>query len=492
MKHRGWIISGGIVVLTAIAAGIYLWWGTGRPGPAAETVPLTQTPTDIKNPELSISTAGNVTTIVPKAQFKGRTPFFLDENSDWSGFFNFMFYQSDQKSLFYRFDIRDEEPENRCQKVFEVQGNIDSGQVVNDGNGVVYRELVNGSYVDGALKYLKKDGSGVTIVKNCIYYSISPDKKLVLAGGNDPDDTAGSEKQFYLYNLVTEKKFKLTQVFCPQTLEELLGVEASWNRDSRYISIIDKVIDAANGAVKKDFSVADALMTMFCWSPDGQKLAFLYQSTGNADYTIDMENSSICLSDRIGIYNTWDGVVRYVEIPDGLAVDFVWGDDSKSLVAKVVATANLKTFIANYQPDGVEPAEQRELFNLITVDFDQRQTCKVLADYPVRSINKFYDNKLLLTYWKKNHSYIGVYDFNTKAVKDLIPGSSLLSYNYRDQVIITVPEGIYLLNQKLKIRRIMSWDQSYPVLIFSDQQTVVFNTNDYIKIVGLASPQPTP
>ncbi|HYH02476.1 MAG TPA: hypothetical protein VEC37_05205, partial [Bacillota bacterium] len=392
----------------------------------------------------------------------------------------------------YRFDTHTEEVENRCQKVFDVPGNVDSGQVVNAGNGALYRELVNGSYVEGALKYLKKDGSSVTIANQCIYYSVSPDKKRVLAGGNDPDDPVGTEKKFYLYNLVTEKKVQLTQVFCPQTLEELLGVEASWNRDSRYVSLIDKVIDAdAKGTIKKDFEVADALMTMFCWSPDGQKLAFLYQSASNAEYSIDLENSSICLSDRIGIYNTWDGSIRYVDIPNGLAVDLVWGDDSKELIARVVPTSKLETFIGNYQPENVHPSEHMEYFDLIVIDLNQGQTRKVLADYPVRSVNKYYENKLLLIYWKKGHSYIGVYDLNTKVFKDLIPGNSLLPYNYRSQVIITVPEGVYLLNQKLNIKRVVQWDQCYPIIIFPEQQTVVYNTNECIKIVDLAPPNST-
>ncbi|HYH03033.1 MAG TPA: hypothetical protein VEC37_08035, partial [Bacillota bacterium] len=78
MKYKGWIICGGILVLAAIVVGVYLWQGNARPESVAEPSPVTQTPNVNKDPDLYITTTGNVTSIAPKTQFKGRTPFFLE------------------------------------------------------------------------------------------------------------------------------------------------------------------------------------------------------------------------------------------------------------------------------------------------------------------------------------------------------------------------------------------------------------------------------
>ncbi|HEY8464788.1 MAG TPA: hypothetical protein VIM29_12425 [Bacillota bacterium] len=491
MKLKGWAIPCIIGSVLLIMAGTYLWTGSNRLKVSKEAIPKTsKTPDTVVESELLITSQGNTTTIASNSSYKGRTPFYLEENNFGNNQFNFMFYYSDQRSLFYSFKLQ---PENTAtavaQKIFEVQANIDSGEVVNEGKGLVYRELTNDSYVEGDLKYLKSDGSTVTIVNQCIFYSVAPDKKQVLAGGKAPDAPDRARKQFYLFNLVTAKRTPLTGVFCPQNFEELIGVKVAWSRNSRYLCLIDKLFDTnTGGAVKRDFATAGAVPTLFCWSPDGQKLAYLYQLDRYANYSIDLENTSVCLSDRVVVYNPEDGRTQYWQIGDGLALDFIWSDDSRGIIAKVVPAAQLDTFINNYRPENFNPEVEAERFDLIAIDLQKPVAEKVLDDYPVRNLNKYYDGKLLFTYLKKNHSFIGIYDLKSKVTMDLMPGGSLNSYSYNDKVVFTVPEGIYLLDKDLKAEQKWRWDQSYPLLLFPGQQKAVFTTNDLIRVVDLSSP----
>lgn len=489
MPKKGWLIIGiSLGVVAIVMAVLYFGMGKPRPQPTTESSAAPSTPSVVGDSELTVTRQGNTAIITPNNAFKGRTPFYLDEKAGWGDKFYFMYYRSEQKSFFYSFDTAQEEDGTLCERLFEIEANVDSGEVVDDGNGLVYRELVDGSYAEGALKYLKKDGSAVTLVNQCIYYS---DKKKVLAGGLDPDNPGQTERKFYLYNFLTGKRTLLEAFFCPQTLEELIGVAATWNSNSRYISMIDKLVDAdTGGKLKKDFATNDATLTMFSWSPDGQKLAFLSQNSQNANYSLDLENTSLCLSERIGIYNTWDGSVRYVDIADGLALEFVWGDDSKGLAARVVPAANLDAFISSYQPDNTNPGEGAESFTLITIDLANLTTEPVLENYPVQSIHKYYDGKLLITHPKKGRPYIAVYDPKTKTTRNLVPGSTLTTYQFRDRFLMALADGIYTLTPNSKANRVVKWDQNYPVLAFSERNQLVYSTNDRVKVVDLNPKEP--
>jgi hypothetical protein len=485
MQKKIWII-GGIVLLLLIAGIVTVLYLKGDPRiKDLNAFILPASPKPVQDSEIIITGKDDVTSILPNTEYKGRMPFYLDENHAWDDNFYFMFYYSDRKSIFYSFDTSQSDTEELYQKEFEVNANVESGEVVNEGQGLVYRDIVNDSYTEGSLRYLKKEGAAVTILRNCIYYSVSPDKKRVIAGGNDPKDSEQDEKQFYIYDFAKEKLFRLDQVFCPQSLEDLVGVEALWNHNSRYVCLIDKVIDAESGGViKKDFSGGDTILTSFRWSPDGQRLAFLSQSGSNSNYSIDLENISICLSDRVGIYNTWDGSVRYIAIRDGLAVDYIWADDSKSIVVKSVSLENADAFISNYQPES-NTAANPEKFDLFQIDIDKQVLTEFFQDAPVRSIHQFFEGKLLYVYLKNGTSYIAVYDTKSKTTQNLFGGSTLTSYRYQNKLIIAVPQGVYRLTDKLKTVKLLAWDQNYPLVLFPEREIAVLKKHDRIEVVSL-------
>jgi hypothetical protein len=485
MQRKFWIIGGIVLLLliAGIATVLYL-----RDDPRIKDLNVFIPPASPKpsqESEIIITGKDDVTSILSNTKYKGRMPFYLDENHAWNENFYFMFYYSDRKSIFYSFDTSQSDAENLYQKVFEVNANVESGEVVNEGNGLVYRDMVNESYTEGSLRYVKKEGAAVAILRYCIYYSVSPDKKRMIAAGNDPKDPAQEEKRFYIYDFTTEKLARLDQVFCPQSLEDLIGVEALWNPNSRYVCLVDKVIDAESGGVtKKDFGGGDTVLTSFHWSPDGQRLAFLSQSGSNSNYSIDLENNSICLSDRVGIYNTWDGSVRYIAIRDGLAVDYIWAEDGKSIIVKSVSQANADAFISNYQPES-NTAVNPEKFDLFQIDIEKQALTEFFQDAPVRSIHQFFEGKLLYTYLKNGTSYIAIYDTTSKTVKNLFGGSTLTPYRYQNQLLVAVPQGVYLLTGTLKTVKLLDWDQSYPLVLFPEQKIAVFNKNDRIEVVSL-------
>ncbi len=478
MKKRPMLMIGlGVCGLIAVAAGI---WGTmqriktgppnDKPAEPDQLIDTRSGPSELKQVQ-----KGNTLAILPKHIFAERAPFYLDKTKpEGASGFTFMYYYSDRRSLFYRFNPR----LNRPELCSDVPGNIDGGTVTNHGAGVLYREMVAGNYLEGNLYHQVQGRPLRKILKRCNWYVISPDRRQVIAGGIPFADRTQSGRKVYLYNLERRTLSEIAGVVGPEDWEELLSLTCSWSSNSRYVYLEDKVFDSEPLRLLKAFPADGARRSMFSWSPDGKQLAFAVQSPANAAYSLSEEHRDLFLSDRLGIYNLNDQSLRSLTFPASLIGGFVWGQDGKRIAAVAVPLEAAAAYVN--RANGSGPADRLEL---LLIDSVALKTVPILTQAPLTEVNALAGEVLIFTQQRKGHPVISACRLSDRTVQDLLAEDLLAAEVSRKQVYLAAASGVYRIDSSLKLTRLTDHSGEGELLILPEARQIVTGLSDRIDVI---------
>jgi len=259
----------------------------------------------------------------------------------WGNGDNFIFssqYSNNDNisNIFYNFNIY----KGSIDKLFNIDGEMwGAGEIVEEGNEIIYSH--NG--FDG-LYSLKKDGIVNQITKAQSWFHFSPDGKRIVINGIPADGSDDSEYKRYIYDV--EKGLLEESSLIPNMDYVFSFIAARWSPDSIHISSQtgDKenrltIINGAKNSLEKEIIIDDSLISFPIWSPDGKKLAFMVQTKDKGQYIIEGEELYFYMSDKIGIYDTEDNSVSYIDLDDQLTVNSpIWNEDSKGIFLQTVST----------------------------------------------------------------------------------------------------------------------------------------------------------
>ncbi len=471
MKKGLWI---GLAILGFAALGAPgYWWLEGLPAFQPAEEPFQVIDKRWGRGELNVSRFGSSLTITPVQRPRGRSAFYLDPPlSDGSGL-DFMYYQSETRSHFFRYLAGRSRPE----QLFEVAANVESGAVLAGGTALIYQESPQNGDPDGSLWYQAKGAPGRILLKRCNFYRVSPDRTRVIAGGAPPNGKTQT-RRLYLILAETGALIELGQARAPQNWDELMAFECHWSPQSGHVALNHQVFAIPSGRLLIELSVPDARISMTAWSPDGARLAFAIQSSRYQRYTVAMENRELYLSDRLGIYNPGDGAIQTIALDEGLISRFQWERSGLRLIAAAVPLATAETYI-----QATQSADAADRYDLVLIDPAPATATRLLADCPLLEIAGF-EKDLLFFSMQTESGEVRLFghDLRSRSTAALLPETTAVPYPDGDQVYLLAEHGLYRTGPALQAAKVLTLQDGDSGWVLPDQKMVILPGTDRIRI----------
>ncbi|TCL55352.1 hypothetical protein EDC14_10564 [Hydrogenispora ethanolica] len=419
---------------------------------------------------------GRTLQLITKQSFENRAPFYLDKTGPSAGAgFTFMYYYSDRRSLFYRFNPKS----NRPELCFDVKGNIDGGIITDQGHGVLYREMVVSNYLEGNLCHKKAGKPLKKILKRCNWYEVSPDRRKVIAGGIPFAEQGHPGRQVYLYDLERDILSVLPGAVCPDDWEDLLNFSYSWSGDSRYVRLEQKVFGSDSLRLLKNLQSPGANVSMFAWSPDGKELAFAVQTTDKAQYTISEEHRDLFLSNQLGIYNPSSQTVRYIRFSDVLITSIVWGRENGRIAATAVPLANAAAYV-----DGAGDPGRSDPLDLLLIDTAALKAEPLLTDIPVTEPAALAGDMLVYVKVKGGRATISAFQLSNRRSKDLLHEELFAAEVIEGRIYLAAASSVYRIEPGLRLTRLTAHSGEGELIIAPGWRKIVTGLADRIDVIS--------
>jgi hypothetical protein len=471
MKKGLWIALG-ILGIAALGAAGY-WWLEGLPAFRPAQQPFQVIDKRWGRGELKVSRLGNSLTITPVHRPRGRSPFYLDPPANGAGGLDFMYYQSETRTRFFRFLPERSQPE----QLFEVAANVESGAVLAGGTALVYRESPQNVDPDGNLWYQAKGKPGRILLQHCNFYSVSPDRTRVIAGGALPDAKTQTRK-LYLISAESGALTELAQARAPQNWDELTAFECHWSALSGHVAMDRQVFAIPSGQLLTELSVPNARISMAAWSPDGARLAFAIQSGRYQRYTAAMENHELYLSDQLGIYNPRDGAIQIIPLDGGLISQFQWERGGIRLIAATVPLATAEAYI-----QAAQSADSVDHYDLVLIDPVPATAHRLLADCPLVEIAGFEKDLLFFSMsTESGEVQLFGHDLRNRSTASLLPETTAVPYPDGDQIYLLAEHGLYRTGPELRAVKVLALQDGGDGWVLPERKTVVLPGSDRIRI----------
>lgn len=431
---------------------------------------------------LRVDKSGENTRIIFDNKGNFRAPIY---NVKWENGNNFVlfhryFKDNDVRNQIYNFNTTNK----TIDKLFEIEGELwGLLELVKGGSEVIYSH--NG--FDG-LYSLNQDGAVNQITKAQGWYHFSPDKKRIIINGIAADGSEDSEYKRYIYN--TEEGLLEESPLIPNMDYAFSGIAATWSPNSIHISSQTgdrqnklTIINGVENMVEKEILIEDSIISFPNWSPDGSKLAFLVQSKDKGRYVLEGNELYFYMSNKVGIYDTTDKSVSYIDLVDELTFSTImWKKDSQGLFVETVSTKMADKLI-DKTGEGSKTIEANFKF----IDLNTNKVINIFkkdATYEYYNIPiialpiELYDNNKLLYYTFKEDSYsIRVFDLEKNEDTEIFEDKYYYDgrwYQAEEGIIFVTNKGIFLINNSFKVTMIVDYD--------------LYRENDVISIDASISP----
>ncbi len=473
MKRKTMLIGSGLAGLAIIIAAVYFF-------SLAEPAQLhTSGLVDGRWTQKGLNQAqrGNQIILTPNRLSPARTPFSIDRTQAVVGQgFTFMNYVSEQQSVFYRFNLS----LDKTEKLFTLKGNIDGGVVTNDGQGLLYREMIASSDLEGYLYYQTKTRPLKKLLNRCNWYGVAPDRRAVVANGITNGQALEGPRRLYLIRLDQGTVTRLPAATCPEDLERLIMFACSWSSDSRYFLIEGKVFDATTGVLVKDFNQNVAKLSMFSWSPIGAQLAFAIQTPANAQYFVTEEHHNLFLSDQIGIFNPADQSLRSLPLDAGLATALCWDQEGDQLAVMALPQTAAAAYI-----NKANGANQVDRLDLVIVDRAELTATKRLTKLPLIDLKVFTNGTVVYSRLYGNTLGIAGLELTNGRSKRLVADDALLLKVFKGQAVLTTSDGLYQIQPGLGTAKIASYEDGGDFAYYPEWHKLVIGYDNRIVIMKL-------